>query len=673
MPSSRWLFQFPTGKSIICSRNPKRRKYLEALDENVLAALIFTPLIGAGFCALSRHSRIVAMAAGGITSLLAVLCGWRFLAGAELDVLLEWVRIGMGVDLSLEASGASVGGAVALLCIWWLAWMLWRPIRPDRKGYYALILLLLGLGTATLLAGDLLLLLSLVPLTIFSGMMLTAIWGARRASRIDIRPFGGMYVGWLVLLAAGMHLGWVHYRQTGLMSFSLHDLIGFFPASRTEPDLWILLALGTLGTWALGPMGWLFYRRDWPLPAGANLLWICQTRVVGMVLFVRVLLPLRPDITFDLALWSLLALGGATVLLILWSLATSRNRSRAYLPLLPVMVWETALLCWGLMAGPEVGSWILLLTGVEVVGIALLLTLTHRPEASASGEIRRPNGAIFAVLLVAILPALGLLTRMGPMIPERGQPEIPTRPAFSLDARPQAGILSAMGIVLWAVGLFWMRPFGRSRGKGNHELLARTWGQSIVQVGVGLFLLDGVGRLHGHSAGAYIRAAWISDPLRIAVMLGLHSGLILLLTGSAVWLLVLRGKSVRRLESSCGLARSCPGEAWVLMIAGLSLLGAAPLGGYWQLCLLFGLRGSWHSQALLALPLLFVLPVTAMSVMDLCGRMFDTPEDPEPSPGQASGAPAMALRMIIVVLIIALLLLGLVPQLFLEPVGWLGG
>jgi formate hydrogenlyase subunit 3/multisubunit Na+/H+ antiporter MnhD subunit len=149
--------------------------------------------------------------------------------------------------------------------------------------------------------------------------------------------------------------------------------------------------------------------------------------------------------------------------------------------------------------------------------------------------------------------------------------------------------------------------------------------------------------------------------------------LILLLTGSALWLLVLRKKSVRRLENSCGLARSCPGEAWVLMIAGLSLLGAAPLGGYWQLCLLFGLRGSWHSQALLGLPLLFVLPVTAMSVMDLCGRMFDRPADPEPAPDPPHGALAMALRILIVVLVSVLVLLGLVPQLFLEPVGWLGG
>lgn len=666
-----WLSSFKPSELVeVANTSEKQEASLESLSEYLLPGVILCPFVSAALAGVFRRSRLAALVSLIVSTLLTSATACAFRAGLEQDILLEWVRLGLGVDLSFEVSAASLAGVLAVLGFAWIAWRMRQPDREDRRSYYALLLLVQGALTSILLAGDLLLALAFCPPLIFCGMMLTALWGPHKASKIELRPFMGPYVGWLVLLAAALHLGWLHYQATGLLSFSLQDLLTFAPPANEWAGLWILIFVGALGAFALGPATWLFLGRSLVMPPGAYLLWLCGGRVAGAVFLIRILGPLVPAGSQDALVRTSVFLGISAAGLVAWSLATSANRARTYLPLLALVPVETALLIGLILGGEGFAPWFLGLIGLESALSAILL-LRSTNARSDPGGLASNFSPRQALLLLPILLVLALVLFSGPLTLGRTPRSSASTPAFVLSRQPKAGLLSAIGATLWAVGLFSMRPFGHGRPNTGHELLSRFWGQAIVQVGVAMFLLDGITPSTGPS-GAYARAAWFADPLRVATMVAAHTLLVLLLTGATVGLLALRGRSVRSLEDLTGLARSCPGEAGVLMLTGLSLLGIAPLAGYWVLCLLFGLRGSWHSEAMLGLPLLFVLPVAGMSIMDLSARMYQRGQGPEVPLPPADGPRAFLLRIGIAVLLAALVILGLVPQILLEPVGWLG-
>jgi hypothetical protein len=219
-----------------------------------------------------------------------LLAGWaavRYAMSADLDVQLEWVRVGMGADLSFEASGCSLAAAVCIAGLALLGWLLWRAGNRGQAGYAAAAGGMQAALTGAMLAGDFLLLLAMATLVIFCGMTITALWGAQRASKIELRPFGAQYLGWLMVMTVVMRLGWLHYRAAGVLSFSLGDLLSFAPPAADWDGLWLMLLVGVMGLFALGPVTWVFGKTASLLPNGPRLLWLCGTRLAGAVVIAR--------------------------------------------------------------------------------------------------------------------------------------------------------------------------------------------------------------------------------------------------------------------------------------------------------------------------------------------------------------------------------------------------
>jgi NADH-quinone oxidoreductase subunit M len=649
---------------------------LDFLDSDILWMLVAWPVIAASAAGLLRRKTWVIPLATCVQILLAGWAALRYAMSADLDIQLEWVRVGMGADLSFEASACSLAAAGALAGLGLLGWLLWRPGDQGQAGYAAATGGMQAALTGAVLAGDFLLLAAMATLMIFSGMMLTALWGAQRASKIELRPFGAQYVGWLMLMTVVMRIGWLHYRSAGVLSFSLGDLLAFAPPPAEWDGLWLMLLAAVLGLFALGPLMWVFGKTESLLPSGPRLLWLCGTRVAGAVVIVRCVLPLWPGAALLPLPWAWVVLGSLAAAMLAGAVI-ARLRSVPWSQVVYQLagLYETGWIALAIYLGPGAGPWILALAAAEVIVLALLQQReSHASTVEVPEGLRRRGSIVAAVAILGLTAALvGVCLIGGPLIHSRAPRLNSDNFLFFLHRSPDAGLLSVVGIALWAVGIFAMGPFARQNRPGSREVLARLWGGPVVHVGLAMFLLDGVRRDPNPTAAGYVRWAWMSDPLRIAVLTVVHALLVMALAGCTVALLRRRGRKLEHMDELTGLAAACPREAAGLMIAGLSLFGAAPLGGFWTLGILFGLRASWHSRALLGLPLLFVLPVLGMSVLDLAGRMYDRPQQLAREATGARGMAALLLKVAIVLAIVCLVILGIVPQLLLEPVGWLAG
>jgi NADH:ubiquinone oxidoreductase subunit 4 (subunit M) len=643
---------------------------IEILDSYVLLALVAWPMAAAGGIFLLRRGRGPALAAGAMELVLACYAWIRLGVGIDLFRPIDWVRAEAGVDLALRIDPLGGLGVLVLAGVALVVLALPMPQSAGgRRGYYELLLGLLGVLMGLQLAADLGLVLAMLPAVLIVEIGLNGRFS--RSSRVgrDMRRFIALYAAWLVVVVALFRWAWLHYEQAGLLSFAYDDLLTYMPAVAEADGLWTMLFAGFVCLFGLSGAFWILQPIGRRLPLGGRLLVVDAVRWTGLCLVARVLLPIWPRAGEASASPYLVLLVASAAGLVLAGISAVRRQFRHLAPA-GLVLWNSGICLLLLLHEP----WSVAL-GLAM-GVAELATKMFVLSAASLQPAQRKQLACWAVLAAAAVAGAFASVAGWQMVcsgcealvaASRASHEIPGRAAFNHRIQATTGLLSMLGVLCWAMGVLSIRPFASGSGRASREVVIwRLSGPALIQLGLGLYLLDGVWWRMPQDVEPYMTASFLLHPVRAATFIAVHLGLVLSILAAAVGYLRLADWRLRRLDDLSGLHRAHPGVAAAIAIAALSLFAAPLTAGFWSTMTMFGMRTAWHSRSLLGLPLLFVLPISAFAAVEQIQCVYSAPSNPRPTYVPA-GWKGQAYRILIALLAAAIVLLGILPQLLATP------
>lgn len=644
---------------------------IDWIDSHVLLALSAWPVAAAAGIFLLRGGRSAALAASVFELVLACWAWVRMGMGVDLYRPIDWVRAEAGVDLALRIDPIS---GLAVLVVSVMAVMAMALPRPGQqapqRGYYELLLIVTAGMVGLHLAGDMIVLLAMLLAVLLAMLWLNSRYSRSRRMRGDMRRFIALYAGWLVMLVAIFRWAWLHYEQSGLLSFSYDDLLTYMPPIAESDGLWTMLFAAAVSLFGLSGAYWILHPIGRRLPLASRVLVIDALRWSGLVIVARVLLPIWPRAgEASVSPYFVLAVAAAAGV----TLATVAAIRRGFRPFAGALLvlWNSGICLLLLLRTPWSVDLGLAMGGVELaVKVGLLL----RSRLSAA-QMRRLLGWTFGAVFAAggcFLAVRGwaLFAAECDRLIElaTSSHEIPGKKAFDHRNQATTGLVSMLGVVCWAMGIFSIRPFARSLGRADREVvLWRLAGPALIQMGLALYLLDGVCWRMPHHVEPYMSSSLLLDPPRAGIFIGVHLLLVILLSGLIVGYLRLAGWKANKLDDLAGLGRRHPGTAAALTVAGLSLFALPGTAGFWSTLAMFGLRTAWHSRSLLGLPLLFVLPISAFAAIEPIQCAL-APSRKLPRSHVPLGPAATTYRCLMACLAAAIVLLGVLPQILAEPV-----
>jgi NADH-quinone oxidoreductase subunit M len=404
---------------------------LETLDQHILLAVVLLPAIGAAFVALLRPPRGLSRRNAQLTRFnatmftmgtlcLTAIAVSRLSTGARLGSASDWLRVGMGLDFAWGLDAISAMGALGVAIIAPAAVLAsGRQIAGAGRAHFAWLLLGEACLLGAMISRDLLL------LSFFADGAVVAVFlalGRRRASRNDPS------FRWLTaqMLASGawwvgvLHLGWVHYTKTGLMSFAFDDLLVLQLSTPQAVAIGSLLGISAAVRAGIWPLSRGLTHALHGAPAGAATLLVGGVMKLGVYLAVAVVLPATLPHSLDAGLGLCVALSG--VALVSAILCYRRRTVLDFLAASASLIGAMALL--GASTGTAMGTsgamFLMIAHAVSFAGLMLVL-VSAVPGATTAPLVelvglgrRRPGLAVLeAIWLLSMVAVPGLSTFVG--------------------------------------------------------------------------------------------------------------------------------------------------------------------------------------------------------------------------------------------------------------------
>ncbi len=403
---------------------------LETVDQNILPALVLLPAIGAMFVALLRPPRRLARHNAQLTRFnavmftmatlcLAAIAVSRLSAGARLGSASDWLRVPMGLDFAWGLDAISAMGVLAVALIAPAAVLAsGRQIATAGRAHFAWLLLGETCLLGAMVSRDLLL------LSFFADGAVVALFLAlgRRAARHDPS------FRWLTtqMLASGawwvgvLHLGWVHYVKTGLMSFAFVDLLTLQLSTSQAIAIGSLLGISAAARAGIWPLRRGLTHALHGAPAGSATLLVGGMMKLGVYLAVVVVIPATLPHSLEAGLGLCVALSG--VALVSAILCYRQRTVLDFLAASASLIGAMALL--GASTGTAMGTsgamFLILAHAVSFAGLMLVLvsavpgaTSAHLADMVGLGRRRPGLAAGAAVWLLSMVAVPGLSAFVG--------------------------------------------------------------------------------------------------------------------------------------------------------------------------------------------------------------------------------------------------------------------
>ncbi|MBM3265931.1 MAG: NADH-quinone oxidoreductase subunit M [candidate division Zixibacteria bacterium] len=270
-------------------------------DLPVLSLLIWLPVAGAlvlmAFVRQDNSARTI----GFLTSLIALglflFAYIGFDPGSGDPQFVEkasWIDA-LGISYHLGADGISLLLAALTALMWPVAILgTWNSVTERVRGYHANMLLMQAALFGVFFAQDIFLFYLFWEAMLIPMYFLIGIWGYERRAYAAVKFFLFAVFGSLLLLVALIGVVYLHFEQTGELSFDMARLY----ATKIPADLQIWLALGFIAGFAV------------KVPMVPFHTWLADAIVLAVVIvkmagygFIRLVLPMFPDALPVLGPW----------------------------------------------------------------------------------------------------------------------------------------------------------------------------------------------------------------------------------------------------------------------------------------------------------------------------------------------------------------------------------
>lgn len=274
--------------------------------DHILSLVLCTPLIGllVLFFIPSSQARAVKLWANavffvGFLISIPLWTGFDKTKDFQFAESMAWIP-SIGATYSLAIDGYALLLVVMTTLIGFLAILSsWTAIETRLKEYYGNFLLLQFGMLGVFMARDFLLFFIFWELTLVPMYFIIAIWGGERRGYASIKFFIYTLIGSVVMFLGALALYWLHYEQTGTLTFNMEALLATqVPASM---GWWVFWAF-FLGFAVKVPM--------WPLhtwlpdahteaPTAGSVILASILLKMGTYGFLRFSLPMLPDAAKD--------------------------------------------------------------------------------------------------------------------------------------------------------------------------------------------------------------------------------------------------------------------------------------------------------------------------------------------------------------------------------------
>jgi NADH-quinone oxidoreductase subunit M len=211
----------------------------------ILIVLLALPLIGAGLCLAVSEEKAAPTALA--TALAALALGlplfWTFEAGTaafQNTASVPWIQ-GWGISFTVGIDGISI--LMVLLTLLTVPLAIAASVRyidRHRNAYYALMLLLGAGMLGVFVSLDLFLFYVFWEIMLIPMYFIIGIWGGERRIYSAIKFFLFTAVGSLLMLVAIVGVVYLHWEQTGAITFAYGDLLGTTISGTTQ--MWLFAA-----------------------------------------------------------------------------------------------------------------------------------------------------------------------------------------------------------------------------------------------------------------------------------------------------------------------------------------------------------------------------------------------------------------------------------------------
>jgi len=338
----------------------------------------------------------------------------------------------------------------------------------------------------------------------------------------------------------------------------------------------------------------------------------------------------------------------------------------------PSLLADSTIVCWGLalLAMATRTAWGLTAAVAVAVGHSLLVAVATCAW-DAKGRLRRRGAALAGGLLLAAVIAVALCpsSALGGLheahrqeIYDTGRKEVIADHAFRTEKIfGELGVCTTWLPLIVAAIVATAGALAVNVRRSLGLLFAAGALLGVVSLGVGL-ASQGVG------ASPYLHANYLGDGYAVAIFGTLHCLLAGALAATALWYVKLSGRPVASVEGLAGMGRALPGAAMAVVLAAMSLFGTPLTGGFWARVFLLGTtltgRSPYFPMAAGA-----VWVVLAVGATRIILAMYPATPAPLPAPVEPlAGVKGQLLRTAITAIAVALIMLGLRPQLLMEPI-----
>src|SRR3954452_19971368 len=275
------------------------------IESFLLSIILWLPIVAAVVLALFPRSattaiKTIGFLASAATFIISIKLATGFqegVAGYQFVEIWQWIPQ-WGINYGLAIDGISLWLVLLTTLLTPVVFLAsWNSIHKYAKAYVISFLIMEAAMIGVFAATDLFLFYVFFELTLLPMYLVIGVWGGVNRIYAAIKFFLFTVTGSLLMLLAIIYVGFRHFHDSGILTFTITDLYGTSFSSYAQTLLFFAFALAFAIKVPLFPLHTWLPDAHVEAPTGGSIILAGVMLKMGTYGFLRLVLPFFPDAT----------------------------------------------------------------------------------------------------------------------------------------------------------------------------------------------------------------------------------------------------------------------------------------------------------------------------------------------------------------------------------------
>jgi len=467
------------------------------IESFLLSIILWLPIVAAVVLALFPRSattaiKTIGFLASAVTFLISIRLATGFADGtADYQFREVWPWIPQwGISYSLGVDGISLWLVLLTTLLTPVVFLAsWNSIHKYAKAYVISFLIMEAAMIGVFAATDLFLFYVFFELTLLPMYLVIGVWGGVNRIYAAIKFFLFTVTGSLLMLLAIIYIGFRHFHDSGILTFTITELYGTSFSSYAQTLLFFAFALAFAIKVPLFPLHTWLPDAHVEAPTGGSIILAGVMLKMGTYGFLRFVLPFFPEKTAKYAglLITLSVIGIIYGALVAWvqpdmkKLVAYSSVSHLGFCVLGIFALNQTSIEGSILQMVNHG----LSTGALFLLVGVIYERRHTRLLADYGGLAETMPLYAVCFVIAMLSSVGLPGLNGFV----GEFLILSG---AFQTHPTAAILAATGVILAAIYLLWLIQkvfYGPVTNEENRNVREIAWNEIAALVPLAVFIV----------------------------------------------------------------------------------------------------------------------------------------------------------------------------------------